>query len=348
MPDSAQFMVEYLPRIGTTSIVLQGFKEVNLKHFDTGKLEVENEQGRLLKISLPFNPGKVISKSIARVGENEYSLTLKSDGNRFARSSSDVMTLPQVKWTKSQLSSCSGFKLACIQCNVDIIDQQNCTTINEMPSEFWAELMDYWHCHKPEAKTSGFYSLQKNSLRPCLNEVLIGESFFQAHQETLRGRVQVKDDLLLCSNCASLLGKLADDQMYKIYKWRLRLSCAEFPDDTFPPEQEIISTLLNCNRANSTRYILLTCGKRQLFIWLFAVGIEVTLPSNKILRKCLKILYTADKKQHVGLKTNVDEEEVNLIPFENFINELKIVNSALPASKRKFGSWNVSYFPMAD
>lgn len=219
--------------------------------------------------------------------------------------------------------------------------------MSEMPSEFWTELMDYWHCHKPNTVTSEFYSLKKNSLRPCLNEILIGESFFQALEETLACSVTVKDCSVLCAECGGLLGRPVNDHMYKLYKWKLRLTRKGFSEEIFPPAQEIISIVLNCTKANSTRYMLLKSEKKQLLIWLFALGSEVTLGNNKILKGCLKIFYTTDVHLKIGLKTNIEEEEVNLIPFENFICSLKDVNRILPTSKRKFGPWDVAYFPLA-
>ncbi|AQZ15687.1 YJR141W [Zygosaccharomyces parabailii] len=346
MSSSSNFLVEYLPRIGTTSIVLEGFKKIVLEHIGSNTIVIRDEKEQSCEILLPHSHKKLLSQTLTKINDEEYLLTLKAEKEQPTRPLNDIMSFPQAKWTKRQLCDSDCFDLCCLQCGKEIINQQNCTKINEMPSEFWTELMDYWHCHKPTSVTSGFYSLRKNSLRPCLNEILIGESFFQALEDTLAGRITVKDSSVLCAECGELLGKSVNDHMYRLYKWKLRLIREGLSDETFPPAQEIVSVLLNCTRANSTRYMLLKSEKKQLLIWLFALGSEVTLGNNRILKGCLKIFYTTDVQLKVGFKTNIEEEEVNLIPFENFICGLKDVNSILPASKRKFGPWDVAYFPV--
>ncbi|SJM88323.1 uncharacterized protein ZBIST_4512 [Zygosaccharomyces bailii] len=347
MSNSSNFLVEYLPRIGTTSIVLEGFKKVVLEHIGSNKVVLRDEKQQSYEIVLPHSHKELLSQTLTKINDEEYLLTLKEEKEKPTRPLNDIMSLPQSKWTKRQLIDSDCFNLCCLQCGKEIINGQNCTKINEMPSEFWTELMDYWHCHKPTTVTSEFYSLQKNSLRPCLNEILIGESFFQALEDTLFSRVTVKGGSVLCAECGERLGIPVNDHMYRLHKWKLKLIREGFSDETFPPAQEIVSVLLNCTRANSTRYMLLKSEEKQLFIWLFSIGSEVTLGNNRILKGCLKIFYTTDIHLKVGIKTNIEEEEVNLIPFENFICRLKDVNSILPASKRKFGPWDVAYFPVA-
>lgn len=347
MEACGRFLVEFLPRIGTTSVVLEGIDDPSLKYADSGKVTVQDGQDKRIDIALPYNPGVIKFKRLVKVGnsEGEYLLTLKSEDSQIAKCRNDILSMPQMKWSKRQLNDLEAFKLCCIQCGTSVVDQHNCSKLNEMPSEFWMELMDYWHCHKPQDKGSDFYSLQKNSIRPCLNEILIGESFFQAAEGTFEGRVAiVKGNLVVCSNCMGSLGRKTSDEMLRINKWNLRLTGERVEDKLFPPEYEIISTLLNCNRANSTRYILLRCNDTQFFIWLFAFGIDITLSSGQILHNCIKIFYRNGIPSDIGLKANVDEEQVDKIPLEKFAEKLESINSILPSSKRRFGAWKISYF----
>lgn len=350
MTNSIGFLVEYLPRIGTTSVVLEGIKEPSLKYSDSGRITVQDGRGQCLGITLPYNPGKLKSKRLVKFGDSErdeYLLTLKSEEVRMDKSQNDVLLMPQMRWNKRQLNSLKYFRLCCLKCNASIIDSGNCFKLNEMPSEFWMELMDYWHCHKPQDKASQFYSLQKNSLSPCLNEILIGDSFFQALGDTFWKRITIlSDGFAICSNCKKILGRRTNDQMLRILKWNLRLkSSDEHRDDIFPAEFEIISILLNCNRANSTRYILLRSHDAQLYVWLFAIGIEVTLASGHILHNCFKIFYSNVIPSNIGFKANVEEEQVNKVPLDKFVDALETTNSILPSSKQKFGTWKISYFP---
>lgn len=349
MADSIGYLVEFLPRIGTTLVVLKGIKEPSLNYSNSGKITVKDGEGKALDIILPCNPGKLKSKRLIRVDNddnNEYLLTLKSEEIRMDKSQNDMLLMREMKWNKRQLNNLGDFRLCCLGCNMNIIDRGNCFKMNDMPSEFWMELMDYWHCHKPQDKTSEFYSLQKNSLRPSINEILIGDSFFQALEDTFASRTAVVEgNQVICSNCNKILGKRTSDQLLKIPKWKLYLKSDKCRDDFFPAEFEIISILLNCNRANSTRYILLKSDDIQLYVWLFAMGIGATLANGQILQNCFKIFYSNVIPSNIGFKANLDEEQVDKVPLDKFIHALETTNSILPNSKQSFGTWKISYFP---
>ena len=55
-------------------------------------------------------------------------------------------------WPASALSPTSQF--ACRTCK-NIIVQDGIIAWKDLPSENWAEMMDFWHCHKPHVREDG-------------------------------------------------------------------------------------------------------------------------------------------------------------------------------------------------
>jgi len=52
-----------------------------------------------------------------------------------------------VPWTALDITPLSG--VTCRKCGRDVVPSFTITEWKNLPSENWAEMMDYWHCHKP-------------------------------------------------------------------------------------------------------------------------------------------------------------------------------------------------------
>lgn len=50
-------------------------------------------------------------------------------------------------WTAMEIVPDTGVR--CRACNAEIVPQGSIEAWKDLPSEGWAELMDFWHCHKP-------------------------------------------------------------------------------------------------------------------------------------------------------------------------------------------------------
>lgn len=52
-----------------------------------------------------------------------------------------------ISWTATDLKSASP--VSCRQCSRVLVQPGTISTWKDLPSENWAEMMDFWHCHKP-------------------------------------------------------------------------------------------------------------------------------------------------------------------------------------------------------
>ena len=64
-----------------------------------------------------------------------------------ARGSSDDELAP---WSAPDLQP--GSKVACRVCHAAIVSAGRIAAWKDLPSDNWAEMMEFWHCHKPEHK----------------------------------------------------------------------------------------------------------------------------------------------------------------------------------------------------
>lgn len=56
-------------------------------------------------------------------------------------------------WSASDLSPKT--QLGCRSCNNALLLDKGVSTWKDLPGENWAEMMDFWHCHKPDVEGAG-------------------------------------------------------------------------------------------------------------------------------------------------------------------------------------------------
>ncbi|CAI4034539.1 hypothetical protein SMKI_10G3320 [Saccharomyces mikatae IFO 1815] len=342
-----QYVVEWLPRIESISVVVEGWKQVEIRCLKSTLLSISDDEGQVEDISLPVEVKESVnisSKFKNRDKSLEWILKLKSKPSKDYDSS--IMSLPDGKWTKEDLHLDSDFSIECLNCKQQIISRYNCQVVNDMPSEFWFELMDYWHCHKPDVKKGKSASYTNfETLKPSRNEILIGSSYFQGTPATLENVIIGKDNVeVLCKKCSVALGQLTVDSLYKLHKWKLQLM-RNGNTYKFSPEWDVTLSLINIVKANSCRYALLKSGAELLLVWIFSVDIGVTLTGNRKFKRSMKLLYTKNVTTINQFLERQVVEELNPqeTTFKAFYNNLLTVNALLPSNMKKMGEWTISY-----
>lgn len=81
------------------------------------------------------------------VGSKELSWRLPLAGPPTRPDAEDAQS-KEAPWSAKTLGKESEF--LCRYCGVVVIDQAAIKTWKDLPSENWAEMMDFWHCHKPD------------------------------------------------------------------------------------------------------------------------------------------------------------------------------------------------------
>ncbi|EDO15709.1 hypothetical protein Kpol_1000p21 [Vanderwaltozyma polyspora DSM 70294] len=343
-----RYLVEELPRVDSLNILVDGRVPVRVVSLSGVKIELEvvDEVGKLEVVDILFPNEIKLRGSELRFVQNGlcYSSRLRYFGDR-VNVLSMAMDLEE-KWSKKWLLSMGHISFSCIGCKKVLLQKgDNVTKLNSLPSEFWMELMDYWHCHKPHVEGQAVvdYSKKYNSLQPSQGELLLGPSVLCCSQLTLdSSRITIAEGSVVCVSCDSLLGVVENDGLLKLNKWCLLLNDIE----RFPPEQHVISSISSHVINNSVRYFILRNGKDHLFIWVFAIGINVSFTNGQIYKNSIKLLYKEDIDQELCSKVNIENISVMELPYNDFIENIKNVNKSIPEDARSLNGWNVSYVPL--
>lgn len=102
-----------------------------------------------------------------------------------------------VPWPAASLSCETS--VACRECKEIIVKSPSITTWKDLPSENWAEMMDFWHCHKPDDHESHVADAQSsmkgyaasNALRPTPGTGLVDLSYLLICEQDCSG-IQVR------------------------------------------------------------------------------------------------------------------------------------------------------------
>lgn len=335
---NVKYFCEYLPRLGKVNGCIE------IEDLDTTiypKLEGEIVKFKDFSVHLP-------SGSIDQFNQQ---VTWKSsiNGGTFSLNAPQILEDPTTQdmypWTAKDISnSKSDFK--CHKCNSIIINHSDIKKVHPMPSELWSEMMEFWHCHKPnegEEFLSQKISQRFNSFSPRDYNLLIGSYYIIINPKDWG----LKDDLKC--KCGEILGEMDTNlNNFKLFKWKLKwdLTCVVFNPCKFV-------TLKLLDEINSTGirfYILKTETRKPILIWCFNNGININ--SNGVqYENCLKLFYKLgdDVNQFIkdqdliGLHryTTIEIEWVEV--FDDFMNRLLGINSTLPTNQSQFNDWFIGY-----
>ncbi|OJZ86858.1 hypothetical protein ASPFODRAFT_134887 [Aspergillus luchuensis CBS 106.47] len=308
--------------------------------------------------------------------ESEYSFRMQVDDNDTSLHK-DETTLNDgfIPWTATDMSAHT--RLRCVKCHSPILNEGK--VWKDLPSGNWAEMMDFWHCHKPDppeeeknkdgddpnAVVKGYGA--GNQLVAVEGTVLVDvTSFLVKGVDCLDTEPENKTTILTCKSCTTQLG-LPDPiaNGYRLFKTSLSANTPSSsssqhnpPEESWeshPPETILTAQLLELIERESYRRFVIHCGAKEgLLIWPFNPSLRYSTTSashSTAAQLAMKVFY-----QHID---DVEEvlhpeagkgsqslaiEEVRL-PGEEAYRELVGVleerNGMLPASARVFREWRV-------
>ncbi|KAI1244152.1 hypothetical protein MGN70_014022 [Eutypa lata] len=105
-----------------------------------------NHDGVEQFVQLPGQVNPILQLPIPKIGANglTWRLPLASTTASNGRPSVEDQSIP---WSASDLEP--GLAIRCRACKAVIVQSDVLTVWKDLPSENWAEMMEFWHCHKP-------------------------------------------------------------------------------------------------------------------------------------------------------------------------------------------------------
>ena len=156
-------------------------EETRIEISENGETIGVTHEGQTANLSLPTQivGGGTAAVTVPPTNSKDITLRLqleeKEPGLLRLQSSSENV----VPWPAGQMA---GTTVACRNCNAELLKASDVNEWKDLPREDWAEMMDFWHCHKPheqesEDDQSKGYSAQAR-LRAQQNLGLVGLTYF--------------------------------------------------------------------------------------------------------------------------------------------------------------------------
>lgn len=330
------YFSEYLPRLNSISVVLDVNSDFKID--DINRISIV---GELLSIELKNNtpirvnlPDKASQTSITGMKLTNSTLSFGVKMHEKELDSTVPFTEETIdKWSCKDLSQTPKigrhhkFRFVCKNCNSELIDSSQ-YDFKDMPSEQWYEMMDFWHCHKPENHEE-HKKEYKGVLKPDNKTIIIGSYYLL---EKSNGHINKMQNSITCKKCGQLLGETFQDAL-KLFKWCVELqfeSKNTIHKEQYRPGIFIYNTILDKINFSAVRKFKIEVETQSKFIWIMSLGLNVVI-DGKVCHNALKVLYADNvSKEESYEPLDVPYPEVAKL----FLNDINMINSLMPVSMR--------------
>jgi hypothetical protein len=353
-----QYFVEWLSRIGSVSIIIQTDDEQQLTverliqvDSELIKLQLIDSDPSTLYIPLPTPVRQMPNiESSYTTKNNTVSIRLPVvSGGAQDRSTNQLMSISSnYKWSAKYLKALeTSYQLICSTCGCTIMNSSNISVISEMPSELWAEMMDFWHCHKPHDHDTAS-STRFTSLKPLPNGLITASYYFAFNiDDKLMENLEKKDNRIHCNGCDVLVGEFDKSSgLQKIFKWSVKLMHG-LTEEEYQPYTFVYNNLLDNVNNNATRIVEFANDDdtKRVLIWVFNVGIDFVVSGSRIFKNGLKVYYTTES-DNIKLERDARGEMelviVSDIVLSRTVDHLESFNAKLPKSIKTMGqNWKL-------
>ncbi|PQK10846.1 hypothetical protein BB8028_0002g11650 [Beauveria bassiana] len=321
------------------------------------------DEGRKFRISHNGTSGEVVLPATAPV---KGTLPLSHKGStevtwRFPLKPARVperQFLPEnqpLPWPASVIKP--GSPISCRACGQIFVNSATVTTWKDLPSENWAEMMEFWHCHKPidhdtaedgDLQHRGYGAASAITAQPGVGFVDITSLLFaeedcgsiklsssnslekfDSSQDAIHATKEEKFLTISCSNCATEVGTFSVlASTVAFYKWQI--SC-EISSVQKPPSSSdcLVATLLSTiARSGSSKSVVMPRNMpladntlRHLQLWVLNNNVIFTGNQKSTPTSAVKVLF-----KEIG-----EKEALELV--ESLSNDVQDVNFPAQAIK---------------
>ncbi|KAL1859311.1 hypothetical protein Plec18167_006735 [Paecilomyces lecythidis] len=240
--------------------------------------------------------------AVPDVTRMEFSFRMQVENNEMPGLKKDEFVDDLTPWTAEDMSTCAIVQ--CRECSTVILDSTKNNegwTWKNLPSGNWAEMMDFWHCHKPDpheghdhgshdhkqiedpnAVLKGYGAANQISASPGI--VLVDVASFLVAESDCNGLRKSQNERIPqtgnpssrvyveCESCGATIGT----EDIAANGWRLFKACIavqRHPSseaETYPKETIVGAQLLEMiEREGVRRFVIHYGGNDGLLIWIF-------------------------------------------------------------------------------
>ncbi|KAH0537089.1 hypothetical protein FGG08_006091 [Glutinoglossum americanum] len=206
--------------------------------------------GRVSTLQLPAKVAELPPLKLSAAPNKELSFRLPLD--RAVNQASDVGSDNVAPWAAGSLAATTS--ISCRNCKIMLMEARTVKIWKDLPSENWAEMMEFWHCHKPGDHSypsendhvgKGYTAGEKITAESGVGLVdlcyfLLSEQDCSGVKIAARTTTKRQPRILACAACQTIVG--ATDERaegWRLYKWSLAvqptddIAVERFPADPF-------------------------------------------------------------------------------------------------------------------
>ncbi|KAK9330210.1 ubiquitin-conjugating enzyme E2-binding protein [Lipomyces starkeyi] len=347
------YYAELLPRISHITLTISPLVAVpsHLTRISSSKIYIKTTPDSAASIlTLPGHAARDVPFSLqqlCQLNSNNKSGSLRVKAEREER---DEHISPL---SAKQLSDCKSVQ--CSECGAVLV-KENMKYL-DLPSENWYELMDYWHCHKPDHhhENEPENAVSKDALKPRKSLALVGLTYIMVVNDDIVGEsikvLDTQSKTVVCSRCSSDVGiqDHLDQSIVKIYKWNTIIESRPISNEIasfrYSTEIFVAEVLLEVIEFHSTHQfgIAAHSDEETILIYLWVFNSDISYTSNFLPEptRAMKVLYTKQLDVH-NQEIATEIIDLPLSAINNILKVLETRNKELPESLRAFGKWNVS------
>ncbi|KAG0648175.1 Ubiquitin-conjugating enzyme E2C-binding [Hyphodiscus hymeniophilus] len=349
-----------------------------------GQKVILHHHGHITSLKLPGQVAESSRLQKPASGNRELSWRL-SLNDPSVRPSAENAVSNEAPWPATDLEEEANF--SCRSCGTLVLKQGVIRSWRDLPSENWAEMMDFWHCHKPDVPGSngnghnehehdlntsrGYGANTKFTAQPGigfvdLNIFLVSESDCSRVKEEYPADDAAKYPKLVCSGCKNYLGHVDyQAEGYRLYKWRLKSRNTSISEPTL--SSLITAQLQSIMLAQcSSRLVLLPMNWQPsspqtssspvcfLSMWILSPTIRYSTTAQDATapgKLAMKIFWKSISATEADNLLNGSSHEEVSLSTEAIIEIEKCLRdsaSFLPPSGRKFQDWDVGLLERFD
>ncbi|RCI15662.1 hypothetical protein L249_3524 [Ophiocordyceps polyrhachis-furcata BCC 54312] len=302
---------------------------------------------------------------------------------RLSAAALDARALPStpenqaIPWASPDLQL--GSVVSCRTCGNEIVPRDQIKVWKDLPSENWAEMMEFWHCHKPndsgkpddEALADRAYGANSAiAARPGVGFVDVtsfmfcepdchhllfspspSETMFRSSSLALDQITTSGPGHVFCGECRTQVGLFATScTSISLFKWQI--TCETLSPGRIPDLVECLAATLlaaisrsACAKSVVAPYVSEGGkGSKALHLWVLNANMVYTSSARQGKRAAMKMLYreiSLDEGHDLvdSLTSNVQDISLPKRAIEAVRRALEASTALMPERERSFKDW---------
>ncbi|KAL8666939.1 MAG: hypothetical protein Q9168_007392 [Polycauliona sp. 1 TL-2023] len=322
--------------------------------------------GQSVAVKLPAAVPPGFNPTVAPGSTNALSFRLPIIANDLLSPTTTSTHAPKFLWSAASMAPTTW--IACRFCRSLLVKEQ-VGTWKDLPSENWAEMMDFWHCHKPDVDDEDHDTQKQDGvgkgygagsmIRPTSGVGLV--DVISLHLVQPDCNITVGDEPMVlkngnrqltvdCASCKHPVG-IAADNGPRLYKWNICFqSDPQHGWEEHSAHKLVAAQLLAMIENQGVQKFVLQSELQDddceaLFVWILTPNMyfSSTLASRNP-KQVMKLYYKTVNNPDELLEQQsmkIDELRLPAEVYRTLYSDIKSSTQLLPAAAQKFQDWAV-------